>query len=37
MFQLIKDDHDAMLMTKLVRGHRHINVYVEHLESSKMC
>ncbi|KAK9999775.1 hypothetical protein SO802_019378 [Lithocarpus litseifolius] len=25
------DDHDAVLMTELVRGHREIHVYVEHL------
>nr|POE50522.1 beta-galactosidase 6 [Quercus suber] len=30
VFQLIKDDHDAMAMTKLVRGHGQIHVYVEH-------
>ncbi|KAL0009035.1 hypothetical protein SO802_010537 [Lithocarpus litseifolius] len=30
VFQLIKDDHDAMTMTKLVRGHGQIHVYVEH-------
>nr|POE57761.1 hypothetical protein CFP56_14014 [Quercus suber] len=30
VFQLSKDDHDAMAMTKLVRGHGQIHVYVEH-------
>nr|POE53067.1 hypothetical protein CFP56_06920 [Quercus suber] len=30
VFQLIKDDHDAVAMTKLVRGHGEIHVYVEH-------
>nr|POF17221.1 hypothetical protein CFP56_56104 [Quercus suber] len=30
VFHLIKDDHDAMAMTKLVRGHGQIHVYVEH-------
>ena len=30
VFQLIKDDHDAMAMTKLVRGHGQIHVYVKH-------
>ncbi|KAL4645289.1 hypothetical protein ACB092_02G225200 [Castanea dentata] len=30
VFQLIKDDHDAVAMTKLVKGHREIHVYVEH-------
>ena len=30
VFQLIKDDHDAMAMTKLVKGHGQIHVYVEH-------
>ena len=29
-FQLINDDHDAMFMTNLVRGHGLIHVYVEH-------
>ena len=28
-FHLINDDHDAMLMTDLVRGHGQIHVYVE--------
>ena len=31
MFHLINDDHDAMFMTDLVRGHGQINVYVEQL------
>ena len=31
MFHLIKDDKDAMFMTTLVGGHRHIHVYVQHL------
>ena len=31
VFHLINDDKDAMLMTELVRGHRQIHVYVEHL------
>ena len=31
MFHLINDDHDAMFMTDLVRGHGQIHVYVEHL------
>ena len=30
VFQLIKDDHNAMAMTKLVRSHGQIHVYVEH-------
>nr|POF00114.1 hypothetical protein CFP56_15968 [Quercus suber] len=30
VFHLIKDDHNAMAMTKLVRGHGQIHVYVEH-------
>ena len=30
VFQLIMDDHDAVAMTKLVRGHGEIHVYVEH-------
>ena len=30
VFQLIKDDHDEVAMTKLVRGHGQIHVYVEH-------
>ena len=27
---LVVDDHDAMYMTELVRGHEEIQVYVEH-------
>ncbi|XP_075675243.1 uncharacterized protein LOC142644540 [Castanea sativa] len=30
VFELIKNDNDAMLMTELVRGHGEIHVYVEH-------
>nr|POE61383.1 hypothetical protein CFP56_40988 [Quercus suber]POE61384.1 hypothetical protein CFP56_40989 [Quercus suber] len=30
-FHLIVDDHDAMFMTDLVRGHEEIHVFVEHL------
>ena len=30
-FYLVVDDHDAMYMTELVRGHEEIHVYVEHL------
>ena len=30
-FHLVVDDHDAMYMTELVRGHEEIHVYVEHL------
>ena len=30
MFHLINDDHDAMFMTDLVRGHGLIHVYVKH-------
>ena len=29
-FHLIVDDHDAMFMTDLVRGHEEIHVFVEH-------
>ena len=30
MFNLIKDDKDAMFMTGLVGGHVYIHVYVQH-------
>ena len=30
-FHLVVNDHDAMYMTELVRGHEEIHVYVEHL------
>ena len=29
-FHLVIDDHDAMYMTKLVKGYEEIHVYVEH-------
>ena len=29
-FHLVVGDHDAMYMTKLVKGHEEIHVYVEH-------
>ena len=29
-FHLVIDDHDAMNMTELVKGHKEIHVYVEH-------
>ena len=29
-FHLVVDDHDAMYMTELVKGHEEIHVYVEH-------
>ena len=29
-FHLVVDDHDAMYMTELVKGHKEIHVYVEH-------